>query len=582
MKKLQLLAILPMLVTSLNVNAGLIPGQKLGPKVTLIEAQIQAIKNEQHSRKADNDVNSWLTDDTGYEQLEILLKERMQEVDRMTYFRHENSLDNALIFSTLAIQAWNPELKHVDVKIQIVKNIVNFGFVQGFVLPTLSMIDMSYATGRPGFGVLLNSMLAEITPSLVQSLQAQYGVPVQVNGRSFLKSSHLGRNGMWIALMQELGSEFFPSHQLETNKNETLGEWLAAEIDPMKSADKSMDHFMNKAIKSEKTFIGQFVSQNSNIQNIKSDKTAKNLKGIFSNASASESKTCFRQCLNEIRDNIIPDTTAGTATGAALGGAIGAIGGPFAGATAAGGAAAGTVVGAGLSVAASLKECHATTSCSGDTKEAEENKKVKENEIKEQKEAQQKQADEAKRQHEELKKQQAEIKRQQDELKKQQDDLKKQQEQLKKQQEELKKQQAEVKKLEELKKQEAELKKKQDELKRKEAELKKQEEENKKKQEEDEKKKKEEEGKKKAVEVPTGPKGKAIYQEEEKSGVTFEDLQRMKKESSSTPMAPQDYSPKKVFTAGDKTLIIKVMTKEVTAKQLPVNSIYPTSPNAGD
>lgn len=581
MKKLQLLAILPMLVTALNANAALIPGQKLGPKLTLTEAQIQAIKNEQHSRKSDNDINSWLTDDGRYEQLEILLQERMQEVDRMTYFRHENSLDNALIFSTLAIQAWNPELKHVDVKTQIIKNIINFGFVQGFVLPTLSMIDMSYATGRPGFGILLNSMLAEITPSLAQSLQAQYGVPVQVNGRSFLKSSHLGRNGMWIALMQELGSEFFPSHQLETNKNETLGEWLAAEIDPMKSADKSMDHFMNKAIKSEKTFIGQFVSQNSNIQNIKSDKTAKKLKGIFSNASANEVKTCFRQCLNEIRDNIIPDTTAGTATGTALGGAIGAIGGPFAGATAVGGAALGTAVGAGLSVAASLKECHATTSCSGDTKEAEEKKKTTENEIK-QKEEQQKQAKEVNRQSEELKKQQAEIKRQQDELKKQQNELKKQQEQLKKQQEELKKQQAEVKKLEELKKQEAELKKKQDELNKKEAELKKQEDENKKKQEDDEKKKKEEENKKKALEVPTGPKGKAIYQEEEKSGVTFEDIQKMKKESSGTPMAPQDYSPKKVFTAGDKTLIIKVMSKEVTAKQLPVNSIYPTSPNAGD
>lgn len=581
MKKLQLLAILPMLVTALNANAALIPGQKLGPKLTLTEAQIQAIKNEQHSRKSDNDINSWLTDDARYEQLEILLQERMQEVDRMTYFRHENSLDNALIFSTLAIQAWNPELKHVDVKTQIIKNIINFGFVQGFVLPTLSMIDMSYATGRPGFGILLNSMLAEITPSLAQSLQAQYGVPVQVNGRSFLKSSHLGRNGMWIALMQELGSEFFPSHQLETNKNETLGEWLAAEIDPMKSADKSMDHFMNKAIKSEKTFIGQFVSQNSNIQNIKSDKTAKNLKGIFSNASANEAKTCFRQCLNEIRDNIIPDTTAGTATGTALGGAIGAIGGPFADATAVGGAALGTAVGAGLSVAASLKECHATTSCSGDTKEAEEKKKTTENEIK-QKEEQQKQAKEVNRQSEELKKQQAEIKRQQDELKKQQNELKKQQEQLKKQQEELKKQQAEVKKLEELKKQEAELKKKQDELNKKEAELKKQEDENKKKQEDDEKKKKEEENEKKALEVPTGPKGKAIYQEEEKSGVTFEDIQKMKKESSGTPMAPQDYSPKKVFTAGDKTLIIKVMSKEVTAKQLPVNSIYPTSPNAGD
>ncbi len=581
MKKLQLLAILPMLVTSLNANAGLIPGQKLGPKLTLTEAQIQAIKNEQRSRKADSDVKSWLIDDTDYEQLEILLQERMQEVDRMTYFRHKNSLDNALIFSTLAIQAWNPELKHVDVKTQVIKNIVNFGFVQGFVLPTLSMIDMSYATGRPGFGILLNSMLAEITPALAQSLQAQYGVPVHVKGRSFLKSSHLGRNGMWIALMQELGSEFFPSHQIETNKNETLGEWLAAEIDPMKSADKSMDHFMNKAIKSEKTFIGQFVSQNSNIQNIKSDKTAKNLKGIFSNASASEAKTCFRQCLNEIRDNIVLDTSAGTATGAALGGAIGAIGGPFAGATAVGGAALGTAVGAGLSVAASLKECHATTSCSGETKETEEKKKTKESEIK-QKEEQQKQAEEVNRKSEELKKQQAEIKHQQDELKKQQDELKKQQEQLKKQQEELKKQQAEVKKLEDLKKQEAELKKKQDELNKKEAELKKQEEENKKKQEEDEKKKKEEEGKKKAVEVPTGPKGKAIYQEEEKSGLTFEDIQRMKKESSGTPMAPQDYSPKKVFTAGDKTLIIKVISKEVTAKQLPVNSIYPTSPNAGD
>lgn len=236
MKKLQRLLILAYTLTSLNAHSTLIEGRPLIKHHNLMmseEQLIQAIKNERHASSGNQLTMPGLFFQDDMEKLEEQLRQRLHEVGDMTYFRNKNSLDNALIFSALAFQAWNPELRHVDVKIQIVKNIINFGFMKGFVLPTMSLMDLSYSTGKPEFGNLMNVMLAEIAPRLANEFTMKYGIPNIVGGRNFLQISNQGRNEMWSTLVNELGSDFFPNHNENSQKNILSEKLMLADSTPM-------------------------------------------------------------------------------------------------------------------------------------------------------------------------------------------------------------------------------------------------------------------------------------------------------------------------------------------------------------
>lgn len=222
-------------------------------KLTLTESQIAAIKNERGQTHKNNSVN--LFGEDNQEELEDLLQARLREVDHITHFRDRTSLDRALTFSGLALQAWNPDLRHSDAKNIVVKNIVNYGFVDGFIVPTMAMINGSYAIGNPGFGNLLNTMLADITPNIADTFKKQYGIQTETNNQNFDEISSQGRDGMWKALMSQLDPSFFEVHK-ETEKLLVDGR--------LKPAYKSENILANQTITSEDQFNSYNQSQEYN------------------------------------------------------------------------------------------------------------------------------------------------------------------------------------------------------------------------------------------------------------------------------------------------------------------------------
>ncbi len=602
MKKLQMVLVLAHTLTSLNAHAVQInePGIHKA-KLMMSESElIQAVKNDRSTRMTSPTTLGFGDAALEAEQLEELLQSRLREVESLTFFRDLHSLDNALTFSALAFQAWNPELRAIDIKTQIVRNIVNFGFMEGFLLPTMSIIDLSYATGKPNFGNLLNSMLAEITPNFGKGLSELYSVPVEVEGRTFLQISQQGRAGMWQALITELDSSFFANH-VQFSKQDLITRALLNDLDPMNSQDKTMNHFLNKTLRSDSSFLSHYLKQNqhnanSNIGNIKErDQSLK--KGVFSNASATDAKSCQARC----NDEIVKRLNAVVVTSTAIGGAIGSgLGAYFAGPLGivmgikkggAIGAAAGVVIGGSFATSAGLVECRASVPCVEEKKQ-EESQKKKEQEIalKKQKEdrerdekakklaADKKKAEDAKKQHAEDAK-----KRIQEEARKEKTINETKQAELDKKTKE--KQTAEQKRVEEVKeKQIAETQRLVEEQRAKERQIEaaKKSEDAKKKQDEADAKKKKEDQDKEEDEVVLGPMGKTMITEDESSGVSLEEVQKMKKDSISAPMAPEIEGLQKTFTPSNMDMIIKTVVKEKHANPIRVNSIYPTDPNLGD
>lgn len=87
-------------------------------------------------------------------------------------------------FFALALKAWNPSLNLNDLERTIRDRVEQQGIMKAIVEPTLAMMDLSYAAGRPDFGKMLNPMLRELVPNLAQNLNQKYGLPLSYNGRS--------------------------------------------------------------------------------------------------------------------------------------------------------------------------------------------------------------------------------------------------------------------------------------------------------------------------------------------------------------------------------------------------------------
>lgn len=586
MKKRQLLTVLAFTLPSLSVQADVgFPVGPGGPKQSIdieqLKEKVKAqIKNEKHSGSSKSKTTNPFGNEYDYgnkvedaneqeveiNQLTQSLQERLSKEELVKFYDYQ-TLDNVLSFSALALQAWNPELKNATIKTQIVRNIVNFGFMKGFVTPMMSLMDLSYATGKPQFGNLLNVMLMDIAPTIAIGFEKNYNIPTSINGLNFTQLSAHGRDYMWKVLTSQLDSEFYANH-----KNSLIDAKLNDRINPMKYNDKSMDHFINNTVKSDKSYLSQYFkmighentelpSKSGLTEEKKKQNSEKFLaqRGVFTNSLASESNTCLAKCMDEVGDRAVKYGDSGQA----IGNAVGAIVGKMAKVGAVAGAGIGGLIGqgGGMVVGAVVGgyECSKSSECGGKDK-------AKEKEIKEQKEK------EAKEQKEKINKEQSENKKQQDDVKKQQEENKKQQEKHKndvKKQEELKKQQ------QQLEKRQAELKKKEEELKRKEEDLKKQEEED---------KKKEEESKQNDANQEGSDLTKTMLKDDEgKPDMSFEEQQKLKKSSTSTPMCPRDD-----FTTGSgnpvsKLDYIKVMEKDKNSasEQKPV-LIYPQAPNMFD
>lgn len=323
-------------------------------KLTLTEAQINAIKNER-GRPAKESSTIFFDEDND-EQLEELLQARLREVDNIVRFRDHTSLDRVLTFSGLAFQAWNPELRHTDTKTMIVKNIINYGFIEGFVVPTMAMMDASYAIGHEGFGNLMNAMLSEIAPNIAENFKKQYGVPTEVNGQNFDQISNHGRQRMWVALMGQLDPDFYKVH----NETEILliDGRLKAKSD---NNDLSVNDFINVNINGDKTAIRNYLKK------IGKEDNSSQLAGkrrLFSSELGDrvDATQCAVKCLKEV--------LSGAAEGDAGGKAVGKIAGK--------GSKALARVTAVLGAANGVDKCIASTECGGSKEQRAEEKRKKE------------------------------------------------------------------------------------------------------------------------------------------------------------------------------------------------------------
>lgn len=503
------------------------------PKLTLTEAQINAIKNERGRPSKDSSSEIFAEDNS--EELEELLQMRLREVSHLTHFRDHTSLDKILTFSGLALQAWNPELRHTDTKKMVIKNIINYGFIDGFIVPTMAMMNASYAIGSNGFGNLLNVMLADIVPNLAENFKTQYKVPTESNGENFDQISNHGRQGMWITLMAQLDPDFYqvhnemetqlvdgrlkprtndnslPIHHSITSEDQFNVYGPAQEFDS-KTKEAKVNDFINVNINGDQTAIQIYLKKIG-----KEDKSAELSKKrkLFSSELTENEKQCAMKCLREV--------LSGGGEGKTSGEAIGLFAGKKAGLV----AKVATVIGA----ANGIDRCINSSECGGSKEQRAEEKRKKEETEQAAAAEKQKYID----QYNDMIK--AESKKQL------QEDLK-------------------------------------NEEKRKELEKRRQEYEQAKKDAQSNDDSDDESGQQENK-WEHGRNEKPKITDEDQKHFSEKDIQK-KKAMAEIPMIPEEITSKH-FKANDRLdLVVKTMTKEKNSETIKVNVVYPTNPNTGN
>jgi len=536
MKNLLQLTVITIVMTTAAANAALrtdVPKTKL----TLTEAQIAAIKNEMHGPVKKKEANLFAGEN--YDELAEQLQNRLREAAEITNFRDHTSFDKALAFTALALQAWNPELRDIDIKAKIARNIVEFGFVQGFILPTMALMDKSYAIGNEGFGNLMNVMLADISPELAKTFQSNYGLPTEFNGRGFYEISNLSRNEMWIALLGQLDPDFYQEHnkkvdttgaarlnqskdkqdklnfgQNTTSENYIDSYSLGKEFNSNRFEEKEND-FINININGDRTAIAYYlkkIGRNGNSEKIMQTRR------LFQNSLGVSTKECATRCFWDVLEGGIKGTSSGEGIGRAIRKYVPQL------------RTAGLVLGA----AHGVDKCIASTECGGSKEQRAAEKAQKDADAKA-KEAQNKAYRET-----------------MDEYRKQ--EAAKQLEADKK----------DVEKMKHLKQMKEDYEKYQKEN-----------------QKNTEDEAEENEKNESTIHERGGRDINPMIAEEEGSGVTFEDVQKMKQQQG-MPTAPDEFASGKVFTVEHHECITKVMEKEKNAPPIKVDIVYPTNPNAGD
>lgn len=488
------------------------------PKLTLTEAQINAIKHER-GRPSKDSLSEMFADDNS-EELEELLQVRLREVSHLTYFRDHTSLDKVLTFSGLALQAWNPELRYTDTKKMVIKNIVNYGFIDGFVVPTMAMMNASYAIGNNGFGTLMNVMLADAVPNLAENFRNQYGVPTEINNQNFDQISNQGRSYMWTALMSQLDPDFYSVHN-ETEKMlidarlkskiDSANNFSSKEItskdqfdiygatkeyDPQTKEVKIND-FINVNINGDRTAIGTFLKKIG-----KTDKSAllMSKRKLFASDLSDSTKECAWKCITEIADSALTYAGNGSLFSKSIYAKLG-----------------GAVIGA----AHGADNCRASAECGG-SKEQTAAEKAQKEAIEKTKAAETKKAKET------------------------------------------------------MDKINSELDAKDKEKQRRAQEMKEEYDRHQKEQQEQEKSEEQDDNEDSNIERDIKP-----MLEEDGNKTTHEDIQNMKKQQG-MPKMPDENSSGYVFTLGRKDFVVKANVKEKNAENKQVNAIYPTNPGLGN
>lgn len=515
----KLTILIMILATGAQAGVGL---PQLGPKpkakITLTEAQIQSIKNEMHGPTKSKNQNTFEEQNT--DNLEALFQFRLAEASDITNFRDSKSFEDALTFMGLALQAWNPELRNVDIKQRLVKNISTFGLVQGFIFPVMALVDKSYAIGNGGFGDLLNTMLADITPKVAIAFKNQYGVSTEFNGRNFSQISAQGRQGMWIGLLSQLDPDFYQQHKQNSQTSTEVKKKF-----PINNLNETDNDFINININGDRTAIAHYLKKIGKTDNSESLLQKRRL---FQSSLGVSTKECALKCVEEVVTEGAKGSTFGEGVGQILQKYVPQL------------RSAGMVIGASYG----MDKCIGSSECGGSKEQRAEEKAKKEATAKE-KEAQDQKYREAMDEY-----RQKEISKQLEADKKDAEKMK----HLQKMKEEYDKQQKEKELASDPNQQENNS-----------------ESDNK----DDDRQETEDEHNRNGRDI------KPMLNDDETSGATFEENQQMKK-NLGMPMLPHETVSVKEASANNIDWIIKTMEKEKNTKPAQVNIVYPINPNGKD
>ncbi|WP_374000884.1 hypothetical protein [Bdellovibrio bacteriovorus] len=97
----------------------------------------------------------------------------------------QKSHTEAIRLFSIALRTWNPELNPNDTERLLVSRVDRMGLMKGLVEPLLTLMDVSYAAGRPEFAHMLNPMLQQVAPGLARNLHERYQLPLDIQGESF-------------------------------------------------------------------------------------------------------------------------------------------------------------------------------------------------------------------------------------------------------------------------------------------------------------------------------------------------------------------------------------------------------------
>jgi len=326
-----------------------------------------------------------------------------EELEKLVHAHSERTIPQAVRFLSLAMQAWNPTLRNTNLNAMINSNIKTYGVVIGLVNPTIALMDISFAAGRPEFGNLLNPMLTQVTPELGSMLNRKYGMAMDYEGRDFDTISQYGNADIWTTMTHTLGGEFY-ANNAEGNQSNTFDQNrdLATQIfqgrgsfydykvqREIGSLGRSQDLNDEAPITSKTGFPSRhndytstpgyrpgadpsspgrapFRTNNRDLTSnpgrsdeMPNEGRAGKFKGPFSNRNLSAYQSCFNECYNNAADNV----PKGSKAGGVIGGAIGTLaGGPAGGIT---GGIIGGLIGAGVGVGAGIDNCRHSKACGG-------------------------------------------------------------------------------------------------------------------------------------------------------------------------------------------------------------------------
>ncbi|MGE5086867.1 MAG: hypothetical protein ACM3MG_11245, partial [Bacillota bacterium] len=115
----------------------------------------------------------------------------IREMDRV-YVMHpdQNSIQQGIRLYALAIEAWNPSYKNINVRLKIMNHVKDQGVLNGLIAPSILLIEHALKTNDVAFAMSLITMVRHISPVFNSQLERKWKLPeTSMNFAKFVTNS---------------------------------------------------------------------------------------------------------------------------------------------------------------------------------------------------------------------------------------------------------------------------------------------------------------------------------------------------------------------------------------------------------